>query len=403
MYLLKFKLWLFFIIFFSCFSIRSGRSTFIFFRDSFSAVGRRREFFFCMTPVGNQRRELKFIAGALYPVWYETQMKVLKKKKKKERKKGRCHEAILEFKVRHTKKKGRKKIEKLLQTSPPPTWIVNLNSRCHASSQEPPNQRWPPRAIYHRRSCPITRALDEKYALKAIRNPVCPVAPLTDSVRRLCLTDSCPFSVFFCHKRSIVLLPSLLGLSSPSRWDSCRACSQRDGEGKHSDGGRYEKWLSVWLVSAGLLVSSALLVAKAVRVFLTTTDSKRSDYSSKRRLLGNVDVFSGIKTVSTTIKPWNVALLWGICKTEAPVTHAPFSPCAPFFFFFSIRKSAVRLWSIHVFTCRLQDCQKEKRRKKKMCREQKKPKACIASDEEFEKETKPVSIIHAEEKKTKKT
>ena len=207
---------------------------------------------------------------------------------------------------------------------------------------------------------------------------------------------------FLCHKRSIVLLPSLLALSSPSRWDSCRACSQRDGEGKHSDGGRYEKWLSVWPVSAGLLVSSALLVAKAVRVFLTTTDSKRSDYSSKRRLLGNVDVFSGIKTVSTTIKPWNVALLWGICKTEAPVTHAPFSPCAPFFFFFQLGKAP--------FVCDLSTClhvgyktaRKRKDEKKKMCREQKKPKACIASDEEFEKETKPVSIIHAEEKKKTK-
>ena len=44
-------------------------------------------FFFCMTPVGNQRRELKFIAGALYPVWYETQMKVLKKKKRKKERK----------------------------------------------------------------------------------------------------------------------------------------------------------------------------------------------------------------------------------------------------------------------------------------------------------------------------
>lgn len=54
-----------------------------------------------MTPVGNQRRELIFIAGALCPIWYETQMKVLKKK--------RCREAILEFKVRHTHTQKKKK------------------------------------------------------------------------------------------------------------------------------------------------------------------------------------------------------------------------------------------------------------------------------------------------------
>lgn len=69
-----------------------------------------------MTPVGNQRRELIFIAGALFPIWYETQMKVLKKRK--EKKKAGVMKRFWNL-MYDTHRKKRKNRETFANTPPP--------------------------------------------------------------------------------------------------------------------------------------------------------------------------------------------------------------------------------------------------------------------------------------------
>lgn len=72
-----------------------------------------------------------------------------------------------------------------------------------------------------------------------------------DWVRRLCLLDPCPFSVFFCHKLSIVphTFPPPISLSFPLSADEVAYFLKEEKGKKERDHGRYEQWLSVRVVS----------------------------------------------------------------------------------------------------------------------------------------------------------
>lgn len=75
----------------------------------------------------------------------------------------------VEFKVRQVKKKKKETVANI----PPHRMPVLIPG---ATQQSGATKSKMARAIYHQCSCPITRGWDEKYALRAIKNPVCPVS-----------------------------------------------------------------------------------------------------------------------------------------------------------------------------------------------------------------------------------
>lgn len=140
------------------------------------------------------------------------------------------------------------------------------------------------RAIYHRCSCPISAGWDEKYALKAIKHPVCLVSSLVDRVRRLCRCVATSFLClfFFVTNYPSSLRPPPISLhpiclpAFPLRADEIAtgpAYWRKERRDKKEMAGDKEKWLSVRVVSSAFWFH-LLSVCKAVIV--ETTPSRRN-------------------------------------------------------------------------------------------------------------------------------